>query len=60
MSATSILAIPHSPQDSPKKKPTDEGKEGEDLVGRTGLHIGSPTLAHYKYIRFPLQQSRFF
>jgi|GEM_PF-3290402 len=29
-----------------RKKPADEGKEGEDLVGRKGLPIGSPTLAH--------------
>ena len=28
------------------KKPADEGKEGEDLAGRKGLPIGSPTLAH--------------
>ena len=28
-----------------KKKPADEGKEGEDLAGRTGLLVGSPTLA---------------
>jgi len=31
---------------SSSKKPADEGKEGEDLAGRKGLLVGSPTLAH--------------